>query len=195
MVRVNAGVANPEGGAGLPAGIYHVLVKASGMDPKQPNKVKVTFECLAGKTAAGDTVGCVGGMHTEWFEPEDEPGKMSKIFQYAWAVGLITREQWKALHEAKTSLDLPIENTSGKQCCIEIQTKEGKPGTKNAGKMFQNVDYRFFPVWDEKCEHYPKDMNWAQSVPGRLPGAAAPPPAEAAPSATAPAPGEAYGGF
>lgn len=179
-IPMNGAVADPEGASGLPAGVYHVAVESSGIDPKS-GKLKVVFVCLAGKTAAGDTEKCVQMKKIEFFALGGDDFQERRLFKLAWALGMITMEQWNQIFHTKQRIELPLDNCRGWQCCIEVQRKPGKEGTPNEGKWFDNVDDRFWPISDPGTMHIPKDMAWAAQAPGV--NAAQQPPAATAPVA------------
>lgn len=161
MVRANAANADPDGSGGLPAGVYHVVVESSSVEaPPNNNKVKLVFSALAGRTAAGaENVRDI--KKTEFVEfGATEDWKERRFFEVCVALGLCTMEQWRAWREAKSVVDLPLDNCRGAQCCIQVEQRPGKDGTKNAGKMFDNIT-RFWPIASAEASHVPKDMAWA----------------------------------
>jgi hypothetical protein len=182
-MKIDASQANPEGAAGLGPGAYHVAVEECGMDTKT-GKFKVVFKCLAGRDATGNSETCVD--MTKWEFYSLDPSFSRQLMNLAYCLGHISYDEWKAMYDAGAQVDLPLENSKGMQCCIEIAMKEGKVGTKNAGKMFANI-VAMYPVNDPKAEHIPKNATMANIAAAAL-GTA---PATAAPAA-APV---SYGGF
>jgi hypothetical protein len=186
MVRVNAGMANPEGGPSVPPGRYHAVVESAVLEDNG-TKLKVTFKFLAGTNVAG-----VGKTFTDWFHFTDKA--MGRAFQLAVALGFLTKAQWKQAHEGQLEVDLPLEKSAGLQLCLElVMMPYGGQKPEYQGKLFANVANSGFAMWhvlDEKCQDIPKEPNYynlalqmaqkqtattqaaAQAAPGQAPAAA-----------------------
>lgn len=147
MVRMSAEGTNPDGGRLLP-GKYHVAVKDAGVEPD--GRVKIELQVLAGTVPA-----MVTKTQTEYFALT--PKAMNRAFKVAWALGYLTKDQWRQASESKAEVDLPIEASHGRQMIVAVTLRPyNGDDPKHKGKEFPNIGFDMWPVLDPDVADVPK---------------------------------------
>lgn len=157
------------GGGGIEkAGNYHLLVeKFEDFSQSDNPSVKLQFTVLA-----GDHQDQVGRKHTEtfWFTGRDEKGTISaqnRAMELACALGLYSKQQWRADIEAGADADIPFENAEGRQLCAPVEMREYK-GDKEQyrGKSFASLGFKFWAVGDPESDRVAKDAEYLNLLGG-----------------------------
>jgi len=170
MVRVPAGQTDPEnkGGSGIEkAGNYHFAVEKC-EDFSQSDKPRLEFHLIV-----------IGGQHADqigkkiretfWLTGDDEKktaSAMNRLTEFACAIGLYNKVQWRADKEANQTPDIPLESQSdGRQFCapIEMRAYGGKDAAKQEqyrDRKFANFGFKFWAVGDEESDAVPKDPDY-----------------------------------
>lgn len=188
MVKVNTHNTEPDSTGGnsiTKSGNYHFLVeKVEDFSQSDDPKLEAHMIVLAGDHA--DQVG-KKIRETFWLAGDDEKKTAlahGKLADFACAIGLYSKAQWRADKEANVQPDLPVETMAeGRQFCAPIQMKpytgnNPEKKKKNEGRVFANFVFKFWAVGDPesdavaKCPDY---LSVFSSMGGALPTREGPP--------------------
>lgn len=181
------------GGGGIDQkGNYHLLIEKFD-DFSQADNPTLKFQFVV---IGGDHAEQIGRKHTETFymTGRDEKGTVSaqnRILEFACAIGIYSKQQWRADIEANRPADLPFESAEGRQFVapVEMRPYGGKDEEKKKqyeGRLFASLGFKFWAVGDQEADAVHKDADYLSMFgpPGsplptkegtpRVPGTAAP---------------------
>lgn len=155
------------GGGGVDQkGDYHFLIEKFD-DFSQAENPSLKFQFLVIGGANADQI---GRKHTETFflQGRDEKGTVSaqnRVLEFACAIGIYNKQQWRADIEAGQPADLPFESAELRQFCapIEMRPYNGKDPEKkkqHEGRLFANLGFKFWAIGDQEADHIPKDPDY-----------------------------------
>lgn len=158
MARTSTNETNPEGGGKMitAGGGYHFVVESVEVKESEGNVI------VKSNVVGGEHADQIGKQLTEFFKLAGKAA--GRALEFACAVGLYNHEQWTADKAAGVDADIPYEAAEGRQFCGIVTMKpyagndEAKK-TANAGKMFPNLDFNIFGVFDKRAEKIPKCAN------------------------------------
>ena len=150
MVRVPTAETNPDGGSGdwlSNIGGFHFFVEdvQEGVSKeKQTPSLDVTCVVLAGTDQSQVGRKTVNSLYLT-------PKNYNKLAEFAIAVGLITREDWKTAKDAGTDLEFDEQQMIGRSFCAEVEWDEYN------GKKRPKIGFKVWDPRDPKAAHIPKD--------------------------------------
>lgn len=166
MVKAQTSETNPDSMGFLAPGRY--LFTVNDITQPQDDKLKVEFTVVAGfPTDPND-----GPQDKKTFSDYlNLYGKAaSRLLQWACAVGLITKDEWRASREGQGEIEFDEMQAIGRVFCGEIQNKPyAGQKEEHKGKSFPSLDFRIWAIDDEKAIDIVSHPSVMPHVKGLLP--------------------------
>lgn len=184
MVKVATHDTNPDGGGGIDKnGEYHFTIESyedGGFSSDDSPQFRIEFQCHAGTES-----GQAGKKFSDFFPYAGK--RAGRFLQLACAVGLITKEQWKAAKEGNADIEIDENDLIGRQLCMGVtmepyKGKNEEKAQQYQGRLFPNVGFNIWGVFDDRSAKIPKDPTLMKML--KAPASTTQQPAKQQPAAT-----------